>query len=115
MKDKRKEQEEELELLNKGIEELKKELLPKLNSIYEECLEKEEPNITFKSSFDGLTTKHLEYLALEGLSRFFKNPSLIKSDIDKILEVPEDFKEYATGFYILMNFSLLFIYEEDLD
>ena len=106
-------QEEELNLIDKGIAELKKELVPKLDSIYKQCLEHGEPNIAFKSSFEELTSKHIEYLALEVISRLFKNPSSVEKNIQEILGANEELKEYTTGFYILLNFGLLCLYEED--
>ena len=105
--------EEELNLINKGIDELKKELVPKIDSIYKQCLEHGEPNIAFKSSFEELTSKHIEYLALEVISRLFKNPSSVEINIKRILEANDELQEYTTGFYILLNFGLLCLYEEE--
>lgn len=105
--------EEELNLINKGIDELKKELVPKIDSIYKQCLEHGEPNIAFKSSFEELTSKHIEYLALEVISRLFKNPSSVEMNIQRILEANDELQEYTTGFYILLNFGLLCLYEEE--
>ena len=104
---------EESDVFLNAIIELKEELVPELNSIYEECLENEEVNISFKTSFDKLNARHIEFLALTHLKRFLENPNLVKKDVEEILSVPEDLKKYNSGYYILIGLNAIGSYEED--
>jgi len=97
-----------------GIIQLKNELLPRLNSIYNECLENDEVNINFKTSFKELNSRHIEFLALTHLKRLLNNPSSVNRDIENILAASEDTKEYETGYKILIGLNAIGLYEDDL-
>lgn len=108
------EKKKESEIILNGIIQLKNELLPKLNSIYKECLDNEEVNINFKTSFKELDSRHIEFLALTHLKRLLNNPSSVDRDIKNILAASEDTRQYETGHSILIGLNAIGLYEEDL-
>lgn len=107
-------QEKESDIILNGIIQLKTELVPKLNSIYNECLENDEVNINFKTSFKELNSRHIEFLALTHLKRLLNNPSSLNRDIENILAASEDTREYETGYKILIGLNAIGLYEDDL-